>query len=248
MDAEVTLATDVEGSKLYSPDGSLAGTLVNLLLHPSGQPVVVGAAVRPLNALVVVGRPETYIPLSVLRFDRGHNWLMIEKLPKVRASAEALGYDPDLTVIWTDMPVVGPSNTEFGTIGDFDFDAGSGAVSGVVVRESATAKAAYGALKVPASQLVGYAGGAVHVAAEAPDLEASGGLAKASAAAVVGATESVSAVGEIVGEKVVQVGAAAGRAIRVVKDSKVAEKAARRVGSTWRDSIKAFKEGMKDDE
>lgn len=244
----MTRASEVEGERMYAADGELAGTLVNLLFHPSGDPVVVGAAVRPLNALVVVGRPETYLPLSALRFERGHVWLMIDKLPKTRASAEKLGYNPDLTVIWTDMPTAGPSGTQFGTVGDFEFDPKTGALLELTARENATANAAYGMLVVPADAIVGYADGEIRLTREGVDLDASGGLAKASAAAVVGATESVNAVGEAVGDAVVAAGSAAGRAIKAVKDSQIAEKAARRVGSTWRDSIKAFKDGMKDDE
>jgi hypothetical protein len=116
------------------------------------------------------------------------------------------------------------------------------------VNEGAVANAAYGHLDVPAEAIVGYAGGAVRVTIEAPQLDASGGLAKAAAAAVVGASESVSAVGDAVGDAVVAAGEATGRAIKAVKDSRVVEKAARSVGGTWRDSIQAFKDGMKDDE
>jgi hypothetical protein len=47
---------------------------------------------------------------------------------------------------------------------------------------------------------------------------------------------------------VVRASGAAGRAIKAVKDSNVAEQTARRVGSTWRDTIKAFKDGLKEDE
>ena len=65
---------------------------------------------------------------------------------------------------------------------------------------------------------------------------------------MVGAAESVSAVGDAVEGAVVSAGSAAGRAIKAVKDTQIAEKAARSVGATWRDSVKAFKDGMKDDD
>jgi hypothetical protein len=243
----VTRASEVEGERLYSADGELTGTLVNMLFHPSGEPVIVGAAVRPPNAMVVVGRRETYIPLSALRFKRGHIWLVIGSLPKAKASADKLGYNPDLTVIWTGMPVQGPSGTQFGAVSDFEFDPESGVVGELAVREGATANAAYGELTVPADAVVGYADGAVRVTREGIELDASGGTAKAAAAAAAGASVAVAAVGDIVGEKVVQASSAAGRAIKAVKESQVAEKAVRRVGSTWRDSVKAFKDGMKDE-
>lgn len=244
----MTLASEVEGAKMYEPDGALAGTLVNLLLHPSGEPVVVGAAVRPPNALVVVGRPETYIPLAVLRFERGRVWVTTGKLPKANASAEKLGYDPRLTVIWSGMWIDGPSGAPVGVLKDFEFDPETGAVLGLVASERASATAAYGNLRIARETIVGYREGAVHVTLEAPDIDASGGLAKAAAATVVGATESVSAVGEVVEDAVVRAGGAAGKAIKAVKESQLADKAARSVGTTWRDTVKAFKDGMKDED
>jgi hypothetical protein len=111
---------------MHSPDGEFAGTLIDLLFHPDGRPLVVGAAVKPPAAMVVLGRPETYIPLSGLKFKDGHIWLLVDKLPKAKASAESLGYNPDLTIIWTYMPLVGPSGQEAGTVADFEFDPETG--------------------------------------------------------------------------------------------------------------------------
>jgi hypothetical protein len=244
----VTLASEVEGSALKGPDGSVLGTLLKMLFHPSGEPTVVGAQVRPPAALVVVAMPETYLPLSALTFSRSGVSTDLPKLPKARASAAQLGYDPDLTVIWSDMPIAGPSGAPFGSVADIEFDPVSGVVLGLVANEGAMANAAYGRLDVPVDAIVGYDCGAVKVSVEAPALEAAGGLAKAAAATVVGASQAVSAAGEVVGDAVVHAGEAAGRAIKAVKDSKVAEKAARSVGTTWRDSVKAFKDGMKGDE
>lgn len=243
----MTQASDAEGSALSGPDGSVLGKVTRLLLHPSGEAVVVGAEVRPPAAMVVVAMPETYVPLSALAFSKAGVTTTLSKLPKVRASADALGYDPDLTVVWSGMPVAGPAARVFGTIGDIDFDPASGAVRSLVVNEGAVANAAYGHLDVPADAIVGYAEGAVRVSIEAPQLDSSGGLAKAAAAAVVGASETVSAAGDVVGDAVVAAGAATGRAIKAVKDTKVVEKATSSVSSTWRDSVKAFKDGMKDE-
>jgi hypothetical protein len=244
----VTLASEVEGAKMYGPDGALAGTLVNLLLHPSGAAVVVGAAVRPPNALVVVGRSETYIPLGALRFERDHVWLTGGRLPKANASEEKLGYDPALTVIWSGMYIDGPSGAPVGVLKDFEFDPETGAVLGLVASEGASAAAAYGNLRIAPEAIVGYREGAVHVTLEAPDIDASGGLAKTAAATVVSATQSVSAAGDAVEDAVVRAGGAAGKAIRSVKESQLAEKAVRSVGTTWRDTVKAFKDGMKDED
>jgi len=241
-------ASEVEGRPLEGPDGAALGTVKKLLLEPSGAPVVVGASVRPPAALAVVERPETYVPLSALTVSGGVVSSGLAKLPKVRASAAALGHDPDATVIWSGMPLAGPSGATFGIVRDFDFDPETGAVGEVLAHESVTANAAYGFLSVPADAVLGYADGAVRIAIEAPQLEASGGLAKAAAATVVGAAESVSAAGDVVSDAVVKAGGAAGRAIKAVKDSEIAEKAARSVGATWRETMKAFKDGMKGDE
>jgi hypothetical protein len=64
----------------------------------------------------------------------------------------------------------------------------------------------------------------------------------------VSATQSVSAAGDAVEDAVVRAGGAAGKAIRSVKESQLAEKAVRSVGTTWRDTVKAFKDGMKDED
>jgi hypothetical protein len=241
-------ASEIEGRPLQGPDGAALGTVTKLLLEPSGAPVVVGASVRPPAALVVVERPETYVPLSALSVSGGVVSSGLAKLPKVRASAASLGHNPDETVIWSGMPLAGPSGSRFGIVSDFDFDPVTGAVGEVLAHESATANAAYGYLSVPADDVIGYADGAVRVRLEAPQLEASGGLAKAAAAAAVGAAGSVAAAGDVVTDVVVKAGSAAGRAIKAVKDSEIVEKTARSVGGTWRDTMKAFKDGMNDDE
>ena len=232
---------------MHTPDGEYAGTVVNMLFDPAGAPVIVGAAVRPPNALVVVGRPETYIPLSGLKFQKGHVFLLVDKLPKAKASAASLGYDPAFTVIWSHMPLVGPSGREVGTIADFEFDPDTGAVSRLVADSGAVAHAAYGRLDVPLDAIGTYDNGAVSISMEAVDLEATGGIAKGAASAVAGAVVTAQVAGEVVGDAVLKASGAAGRAVRVVKDSGVAKKAAKSVGSTWRDTVQAFRDGMKDD-
>jgi len=241
-------ASEVEGSALIGPDGSSLGTLETLLLHPDGTPVVVGAAVRPPAALVVVAKAQTFIPLSTLIFSDGRVTTLLPKLPKVRDAADALGLNPDFTVIWSGMPVEGPSGLRAGKVADFEFDPETGAVVSMVIDGGAVATAAYGALTVPDGAIVGYTAGAVHLNRELVELEAEGGIAKAAAAAVVGAKEAAAAVGEIAGNAVVNAGAATGRAIKAAKDAQIGERAADKVGKTWRDSVKAFREGMDGDD
>ena len=61
------------------------------------------------------------------------------------------------------------------------------------------------------------------------------------------ASEAAKAAGGAIEDTVIAASHATGRAIKAVSDSKVTEKAARRVRSTWRDSVKAFREGMNDE-
>ena len=58
----------------------------------------------------------------------------------------------------------------------------------------------------------------------------------------------VAAVGAAVSDTVVAASGATGRAIKAVADSDIAGKTAARVKGTWRDTVKAFREGMKDDD
>jgi hypothetical protein len=244
----MTRASDVDGARMYSPDGEFAGTFVDVLFHPSGQPLVVGAVVRPPAAMVVVGRPLTYVPLSDLRFTKGRVWLTADKLPKAGKAAGKLGHEPDLTIIWQHMPLLGPSGHEAGVIADFEFDPETGELLRLEADGGALSTTAYGRLDVPLDSIEGYRDGAVHLTTEGVDMDVTGGMAKAAAATVVTASAQVDAATEAVGDAVVKAGAVAGRAIKAVKDSHVAENAARSVGSTWRDSVRAFKDGMKEDE
>jgi hypothetical protein len=51
-------------------------------------------------------------------------------------------------------------------------------------------------------------------------------------------------VGEAAGNAVVGASGAAGRAIKAAKDAKIGERAAHKAGKAWRDSVKAFQDGM----
>lgn len=241
-------ASEAEGSALIGPDGSILGTLETLLMHPDGSPVVVGAAVRPPATLVVLAKAQTFIPLAAIAFSGGGVATSLSALPKVRDAAEALGLDPDFTVIWSGMPIEGPSGARGGKVADFEFDPDTGAVLSLTADGGAVANAAYGVLTVPAGAIIGYSAGAVHLSREPIELDADGGIAKAAAAAVVGVKEAASAAGEIAGAAVIGASGATGRAIKAAKDAQIGERAADKVGKTWRDSVKAFREGMDGDE
>jgi uncharacterized protein YrrD len=241
------LASDVEGRPLLGAKDAELGTVERLLFHPS-EPKVIGAMVRPPAALVVVARPETFLPLASLSFSSAGVVTELAKLPSQRAAAGRLGHDPDFTVIWTGMPVQSPSGRQIGAVTDVEFDTATGEVSRLEVAGGAIADAAHGRFVVPGRAVEGYATGAVHIGAEAGELSASGGLAKTAAEVAVIAAQRAEQVGRAVEDTVVAASGATGRAIKAVSDAKVAERTAKRVRTTWRDTIKAFKEGMSDDD
>jgi hypothetical protein len=241
-------ASDVEGGALKGPDGSALGTLERMLLHPDGTAVVVGATVRPPAALVVLGRPQTYVQLGALAFDADGVSTSLAKLPKGREAAHGLGVDPDFAVIWSGMPIQGPSEAMVGTVSDFSFDPETGALSELLADGGAIANSAYGVLSVPADAIVGYSAGAVHITLAAAQLDAAGGMAKAAAVAVVGVVQAVSAATDAAGDAVINASGATGRAIKAAKESRIPERAAHKAGKTWHDSVKAFREGMNGDE
>ena len=103
-------ASGIEGLPLTVAWVVVLGTVTNVLFHPS-EPRAVGVAVRPPNALAVVARPGTYLPLSALTFDEAGARADLVKLPSGSKAATGLGYDPDETVIWTGMAANGPRGT-----------------------------------------------------------------------------------------------------------------------------------------
>ena len=243
----MVLTSEIEGNPVRGAGGAVIGTVSNVLFHPT-ESRAIGLMLRPPAALVVVSRPVTFLPLSAVRFDSKGAVTDLAKLHRGRAGAQALGHDPDTTIIWTGMDVRGPSDRIMGVVSDVEFDPESGAVGRIEVAAGVVADTAHGRLVVPAELLEGYREGAVHVSVESASLEASGGLAKAAARTAVVASAAMNAVGEAVGDSVVAASGAAGRAIKKVNDSKVAEKAAARVKGTWRDTVQAFRDGMNDDD
>ena len=246
------LATDVEGWPLHGAKGVELGVVSRVLFHPS-EARAVGVMVRPPSRLYVIERAETYLPLDAVAFAEGGGARStLAKLPSVHAGADGLGFDPDLTVIWMGMNVRGPSETLIGHVNDVDFDASTGAVRRMAIAAGAVADAAHGRYVVPGTLVEGYREGAVRIGAEAAELVTSGGLAKTAAEAVVAAGEVARSAGAAIESGVVDASGATGRAIRKAADSQVVEKAAKSVAktarTTWKDSVKAFRDGMHGDD
>jgi sporulation protein YlmC with PRC-barrel domain len=233
----------IEGLALTGAGDEVLGTVTNVLFHPADARAI-GVAVRPPNAMTVIERPGTYLPLSDLTFDPGGARTGLGKLLSgAKAVAAALGYDPDTTVIWTGMPVADAAGTVIGSVSDVEFDELTGAVGSVHVGGGAIADLAHGRYLVPGEAVEGYRDGAVRITAEVPGLDGSGGLAKTAAGAAVAAGQALHAAGEAI----VGASGATGCAIKAVADSEVTKRATDRAKRTWRESAKAFRDGMKDD-
>lgn len=242
----MTLASKVEGTPLLGTGDAVLGTVSRLLFHPS-EARVIGAVAKPPTLLAMVDRPEVYLPLSVLTFTPRATRCALRKLPGQRASADLLGYDPDTTVIWTNMGVSGPSGTTFGVVSDVEFDPETGALSGMDVAGGLVADAAHGRYVVPGEAVIGYRDGLVRLRLEETELKTAGGLAKTAVEGLAAASETARAIGVSVEDAVVGSSGAAGRAIRAVSQADLGRKAGKRVTRTWRDTVDAFKEGMKED-
>lgn len=238
----MVFASSIEGKPLTGAGGTPLGVVTNVLYHPA-EPRAIGVAVRPTALLYVVDRPGTYLPLSALGFGPEGTSCGLTKLPSTRRGSVDLGYDPDFTVIWTGMRVLGSNGEQVGSVSDVEFDADSGSVARMDVGGGAVADVAHGRFLVPGENVLGYLEGAVRIDAEVTELAGSGGLAKTAAEGAVAA----SAVARAAGEAVVEASGAAGRTIRAAAESDVARRATRGVRRTWRDSVRAFREGMKDD-
>jgi uncharacterized protein YrrD len=239
----MVLIGDIEGSALTGAGGAPLGTVTNVLFHPS-EPRAVGVAVRPTAALVVVSRRGTYLPLSALSFGADGAACDLAKLPTGRKAAEGLGFDPETTVIWTGMPVADPRGRQIGVVRGLMFDEASGAVGRLDIGSGTVADVAHGRYLVPGEAIVGFEQGSVHITTEAADLQGSGGLAAAAAQGAVAASVAARAAGSAV----VNASGATGRAIRGVAQADLTKRATDKAKRTWRDSVQAFRDGMKDDE
>jgi hypothetical protein len=244
----VPLASEVEDAPVFGAADAEIGAVTRLLYHPA-EPRVVGMMARPPAVAYVIDRTATYLPLAGVDLARPNRvGTRLKKLPSLRAGADSLGFDPDVTVIWTGMDVRGPADAVIGRIGDVYFDADSGEVRGMSVGSGAVAGAAHGVYIVPRRLIEGYRDGAVRISAEAADLTTSGGLAKTAAEALIAASEAAKSAGAAIGDGMVSASGATGKAIRKVAASGAVEKAAKSVAkharSTWRDGVKAFRDGM----
>jgi len=242
----MALASNTEGARLIGAEGADLGSVYRVLYHPEGTRVI-GLMVRPTAMLYVVERADTFLPLDAVRIGPGSVTCDLKKLPTGRRATDGLGFDPDKTVIWTGMTVRGRSGGVAGTVSDVEFGVVTGDVRRIEIAGGAVADAAVGRFVAEAEQVEGYHDGAIRLRVDAKALDSSGGFAKTAAEGVVAASEAAKVAGGAIEDTVIAASHATGRAIKAVSDAKVTEKAVHRVRGTWRDSVKAFREGMNDD-
>lgn len=239
------LASEIEGRTLFGAAGVELGRVQAIIYHPD-ELRAVGVMLRQPAMLYVVGRPDTFLPFEGLRFTSAGVESDLKKLPTGRHAADALGYDPDTTIIWTDMKVRGRSGQVIGRVTDIELEPSTGAITRLEIAGGATADTAHGRFLAPVSVITGYSNGAIRSTVEAGDLEVSGGLAKTAAEAAVAMSQAAKNAGDAIEGQVMAASGATGRAIKAAADAKVVERTAKRVRNTWRDSVKAFREGMDD--
>lgn len=234
---------EIEGAAVVGPGDAGLGTVAHVLFHPS-EPRVVGLMVEQPAYAYVVKRQPAYLGLAQFALEDGRVVFAGKKLPPFSKAIAALGADPDRTVIWAGMPVLGPDGDVVGHVVDVEFEPTGGAVCGAEVSGGATADVAHGRVAVPADAIEGFDGSAVRVTRSFGGFEVSGGLAKTAAAGAAVVSVRASDVAGKAGDAVVGAAGAAGKAIRSVKEGSATAK----VKSTWRDVVDSYKEGRDEDD
>lgn len=228
-------ARHIEDSKLADLDGRVLGRVDHMLFHPS-EPRVVGAVVRP-RVLWFFWLKPAYVSLADLRLDDDEAVRITAGKPvRGRKAAEALGADPEMTVIWTGMPVTSRDGHVAGAVDEVWFSLPDGHVTKMKVSGGFSADVAYGRGTISGEQVVGFDGTAVVVEPRPSEIELSGSLAKRAAKGAV----MLDIAGEMAGRAFVDASRSTGRAIRKATRINPA-KAAR---GTWRSMGDAFREGM----
>lgn len=228
----------LEDSKLANLDGKVLGRVDHILFHPS-EPRVIGAVVRP-RVLWFFWLKQAYVPLADLRFD-DQEAVRIKRGKPVRdkKAAEALGCDPDTSVIWVGMPVTSRDGLLAGAVDEVWFSLPGGEVTRMKVTGGFGADVAYGRGTISGDQVVGFEGTSVVVEPKPAEIEVSGSMAKRAAKGAV----MLDIAGEMAGKAFVDASRATGKAIRRAARVSPVKKAR----STWKSMGDAFREGMGED-
>jgi len=226
----------LEGLVVYDRKGKAVGRVSRVLCHPS-DPVVVGVEVQPPNVAYVVSRGPRYIALRGLELgEDGLDEVDLKAWSGGRAEKE-LGFEWEQTVIWMGMPLVSESGKKLGYVRDASFTLPDGQLGEVLVSQGLTSDVAVGTRQFDGSLLIGFDGSAVRSKDEVATAEYSGG-----AAAKAGANVGVAKV--VVSETAKTAAAVGGKAMKAAAASKPAKSA----WAVLRETGKAFREGMADDD
>jgi hypothetical protein len=222
-------------------DGVPLGTVEHVLFHPA-EPRAIALQIRPVLLGGLVPVPAAFVAISQTVLRDGAVAFEGDKLPSRARAERSIGHDADATVIWRGMPVAAAGGARFGAVADADL-ADDWSVAAMYVSTGAAGDLAHGRLRAEGTLVEGFDGRAVVVRATADGLEASGGAAKAAAAAVGTVKERASAAAEAAGSAASDAGSIVGSAVR----SAAGSKAVRRARGTLRDVADAFREGYRGD-
>jgi sporulation protein YlmC with PRC-barrel domain len=226
----------LEGLTLLDAKGVEVGRVAHVLCHPS-EPLVVGVEVQPPNVAMVVSRRPRYVALAGLRLESGQLECDDLKAWSGEKAAKALGIEWETTVFWVGMPVLAASGASLGHVRDAAFEMESGRIVEVALSEGLTSDAAIGTRAIAGEHVLGFSDGAIRVAPAAAGAQFSGGLA-----AQAGTGAAVAKV--VVGDAAKRAAGIGGSAVKAAAKSK----AARGAWATLKQTGKALKEAMKDDD
>lgn len=226
----------LKGAQVTDAKGAALGTVTHVLCDPE-RAVVVGFEVQPPNLAYVVGRKPRYFALEGARISGE----LVEVAEPKRWSGEraekALGFEWERTVIWVGMPIAASSGEGLGYVRDATFDAQSGVIDRIVVSDGMSSDLAVGTREMLGRDVERFDGSRVLMTEATPEAEFSGGVARA---AGTGAAVAKVVVGDAA-KKAAALGSDAARAA-------ARSKPARSAWSVLRETGKAFKEGMKDED
>jgi len=158
---------------------------VDDVLFALDEPRAVGYAISPRRLLYLFERKVRYVPWDALVFDDdGDATLPAGSIPSLKASERALGTSWEETVQWRGMPVRTVDDVFLGVVSDVRIASTSGRVREMRVSTGIVGDLAVGRLEVGADFIEGFDGAVVRVLPGYDDLDATGGLAAASAKGV----------------------------------------------------------------
>lgn len=211
--------SELRGVEVRSPKRAVLGRVTGVLFHPS-EPRAVGLEVTPLRVAGLMRRRPRYVPLSSVEVREGALAIEERSLPSRATGQRALGYSWDDTVHWRGMPVRDSDGTAAGVVADAVFDL-RGVLDSLRISTGIAGDVTVGKLTVPGTDVEGFDGAAVVIAARSRDLESDGGAAKAAAKVAAVAKERGGATAKAVSDATVRAAGAIGRSIHGGKARRV---------------------------